>query len=143
MRIIYSKIVGDLFHHGHARFFEQAREYGDRLVVHVVDDARVTDFKRRPVMTQEERIAVISSCRWVDEARAHGPFYITREFLDAEGFAAYAFSYCDEAELGVKRSQCPDLPPERVVPCRYTDGISTTELIQRVLERREEYARKK
>lgn len=130
---VYTKVVGDLFHHGHARFFEQARKAGDRLVVHVVSDERVAALKqRRPIMTHQERLAVIQSCRWVDEVKGDGPKVITRAFMDEHNYGKYAFSYTDEAEKLVKRNDCPDLPEHMIVTFPYTQGISTTEILRRI-----------
>lgn len=135
MKTIYTKIVGDLFHPGHVAFLREARALGDRLVVHVVDDDRVTRFKRAPIMTQEERLAVTSACRWVDEVRPHGPRQIDLAFMDREGFALYAFAFVDERERDQKLGDCPDLPSTRIAMLPYTPGISTTMLLQRIAER--------
>lgn len=132
MKVIYTKVVADLFHSGHVEFFRQARSLGDYLVVQVVADERVAAAKRRPIMTQAERLAVVAACRHVDEARPDGPRLITRAFLDENGYALYAYAACDEAEARAKRHDCADLPEERVAELRYTPGISTTELRRRL-----------
>jgi len=131
-KVVYTKIVGDLFHAGHVAFLRQARALGDALVVHVVDDARVSAFKRPPVMTQTERMAVVAGCRWVDEVVADGPRVISLDFLDQHGYALYAFAWVDERELQTKLRDCPDLPPHRIGRVSYTAGISTTELLHRI-----------
>jgi cytidyltransferase-like protein len=135
LKVIYTKIVGDLFHPGHVAFLREARALGDRLVVHVVDDDRVARFKRAPIMTQEERLAVVACCRWVDEARAQGPRQIDRAFMDHEGFAIYAFAWVDEGEREQKLRDCADLPRSRIAMLSYTPGISTTMLLGRIAER--------
>lgn len=132
MKVIYTKIVGDLFHAGHVAFLRQARELGDSLVVHVVSDDRVARYKRQPIMTHEERITVVASCRWVCEVRAEGPRQISEAFMDREGFAVYAFAYADEQEREQKLRDSTDLPPNRIAMLRYTPGISTTALIKRI-----------
>lgn len=135
MKTIYTKIVGDLFHSGHVAFLRQARQLGDRLVVHVVDDERVRDFKRLPIMTQSERIVLVEACRWVDEVRAEGPRQITEAFMDAEGFDIYAFASFNEREREQKLEDCPHLPPSRWAEVSYTSGISTSALLERVASR--------
>ena len=132
MNIVYTKVVADLFHYGHSNFFKAARALGDLLVVHVVDDARVRDAKRLPIMTQQERMAVVAACRYVDRVTAEGPKIITPEFMARHGYHLYAFSYVDEQELRTKRADCPDLPDEMLGIIKYTAGISTTEILQRV-----------
>lgn len=132
MKIIYTKVVADLFHSGHVALFRQARALGDRLVVQVVSDSRVSANKRPPIMNQAERLAVVAACRHVDEARPDGPRFITRAFLDENGYALYAYAACDQAEAQAKRRDCADLPEDRVAVLAYTPGISTTELRRRI-----------
>lgn len=135
MKKAYTKIVGDLFHYGHANFFKKIKEVADYLVVQVVEDGRVTAYKRKPVMNQQERIAIIQSCKYVDEVVRDGPKVITRNFMQENGFDFYVYSYNSPEELKAKRSDCSDLPQEMILEIEYTPGISTTEIIQRVLDR--------
>lgn len=135
MKIIYTKMVADLFHPGHVNFLRNARALGDRLVVHIVSDERVSSFKRQPVMNQAERMAVVAACRYVDEVVADGPRIITHAFMEQQGYAIYAFACCGTEELTVKRHDCPDLPDEMLGVLSYTDGVSTTDLIKRVKQR--------
>jgi len=134
MRIIYTKIVADLFHVGHVNFLREASLRGDKLVIHVVDDARVTNYKGKPVMSQSERIAVVSSCKYVDEVLESGPKVITKSFMDENGYSAYAFGYSNESEKAAKFADCSDLPPEMIEIVDYTNNISTSDLKRRVLD---------
>ncbi len=54
-------MVADLFHHGHVLFLQRARELGDYLIVGIHADDVVTSYKRRPILTMEERAK--SECR--------------------------------------------------------------------------------
>jgi len=133
VRVLYTKMVGDLFHPGHVHFLRRAREAGDRLVVHVVSDERVEAFKgRRPVLTQDERMTVVGACRYVDEVVADGPREITTDFLDGHGYAAYVFAWSDARELESKRGECSELDDNRVLALPATPGISTTMVRGRV-----------
>lgn len=61
--------VFDLFHLGHLNMFRRAKEQCDYLIVGVVTDAGVRDFKRtEPFVPFTERIEMVRSCRFVDEA---------------------------------------------------------------------------
>lgn len=130
--VVYTKVVADLFHFGHVQFFKAARAHGDQLVVHVVDDERVALAKRRPVMTQCERLEVVASCRYVDEVLTDGPKVITRDFMRTKGYHLYAYGYGSESERLVKQADCADLPTEMQCVIPYTEGISTTEIIRRI-----------
>lgn len=61
--------VFDLFHLGHLNMFRRAKEQCEYLIVGVVTDDGVKDFKQRePYVPFDERIEMVRSCRYVDEA---------------------------------------------------------------------------
>lgn len=61
--------VFDLFHVGHLNMFRRAKEQCDYLIVGVVTDEGVMNDKRTmPFVPFEERIDIVRSCRYVDEA---------------------------------------------------------------------------
>ncbi len=130
---VFVDMVGDLFHAGHVSFLRAARELGDQLVVGVLSDETVAAYKRRPIMTLAERVAVIEACRHVDEVIADSPHRVTREFLEEHrlslvvhgddlGAEGVADVYADVAAAGRLR----------LVP-RLGD-LSTTAVIARVLD---------
>jgi cytidyltransferase-like protein len=130
---VYVDMVGDLFHAGHVELLREARRFGDRLVVGVLSDDVVAEYKRRPVATLEERVTVVRACRYVDEVIPGAPDVVTLGFLREHDLSlvvhgddlteeAIATVYAEVAEAGLLR----------LVP--RTTGISTTELIRRVLD---------
>ena len=135
MKTVYTKLVADLFHFGHVEFLRNARALGDRLVVHVVDDERVKAAKRLPVMNQQERAAVVEACKYVDEVTLVGPKVITLDFMLKNQFHIYAVSFSSEKEKQTKLKHCGDLPSEMIGVLSYTEGISTTAIIDRVRSR--------
>ncbi|MET8689202.1 adenylyltransferase/cytidyltransferase family protein [Streptomyces sp. NPDC004732] len=70
---VYADMVGDLFHPGHVALLRAARDFGERLIVGVLSDEVVATYKRRPIMTLAERVAVIEACRYVDEVLPNAP----------------------------------------------------------------------
>lgn len=66
--------VFDLFHVGHLNLFKRAKELCDYLIVGVVSDESVMNSKKTmPYVPFEERIEMVRSCRYVDEAVAIPP----------------------------------------------------------------------
>jgi cytidyltransferase-like protein len=134
-KVVYTKVVADLFHYGHVNFLKSAKSLGDKLIVHVVDDVRVEMYKRKPIMTQDERLKVVESCGYVDKVVANGPKIITKKFMLENNYSIYAFSYNDDKELKIKMADSPDLPQDMIGLIKYTEGISTTDIITRIIQR--------
>ena len=64
----YAPGAYDLFHVGHLRLLERAREQCDVLVVGVVnDDLAERQRGERPAVPLEERMAVVAALPWVDD----------------------------------------------------------------------------
>ena len=70
--------VFDLYHIGHLNMFRRAKEQCDYLIVGVVTDEGVRINKGvEPFVPFEERLEMVQSCRYVDEAVAIPPKYNT------------------------------------------------------------------
>lgn len=65
----YAPGVYDLFHVGHLNILRRAKSQCDYLVAGVVSDERAISAKgRRPIVPLVERLAIVSSISYVDEA---------------------------------------------------------------------------
>lgn len=59
----------DILHPGHLSYLKSARSHGDRLVVVISRDATVQRSKgRKPLFSESERRAIVSSLSFVDDA---------------------------------------------------------------------------
>ena len=134
MTRVYADMVADLFHYGHVEFLKQARALGDYLLVGVCSDDAVRANKGSPVFTVGERIQSVAGCRFVVEVVPNAPWVIDRAWIIQHHIQLvvhgddYAQEQLDDIykvpmEMGILRT----------VP--YTKGISTTEIIRRILER--------
>ncbi len=67
-RIVMTNGCFDILHAGHVSYLEEAKSYGDRLVVAVNDDASVARLKgpSRPLTPLEDRMAVLAGLAAVD-----------------------------------------------------------------------------
>ena len=130
---VYVDMVGDLFHAGHVSLLREARRHGDWLVVGVMSDDTAASYKRRPIMTLAERVTVIESCRYVDEVIEDAPFRVTEEFLEEHAITAVVHGD-DLSPEGAESVYGPAAAAGRLIYLPRTAGISTTQLIQRVLD---------
>jgi D-beta-D-heptose 7-phosphate kinase/D-beta-D-heptose 1-phosphate adenosyltransferase len=67
-RVVFTNGCFDLLHIGHITLLEQARRYGDRLIVAVNSDASVRALKgpSRPIVGERERVGVLSALAAID-----------------------------------------------------------------------------
>ncbi|MDV6342255.1 adenylyltransferase/cytidyltransferase family protein [Nitrosomonas sp. Is24] len=132
---VYTRMVADLFHEGHINFLREARALGTHLTVCVVSDERVVENKGKlPVMKQAERAAVVAACKYVDAVMTETPASVTVEFMQQYGFDIYTFACASEQERQDKYKLCESLPAEMIQELPYTPGISTSELVTRILD---------
>lgn len=66
--------VFDLFHRGHVELLKRAAALGDRLYVGVNSDEMVAQYKRRPVFSQDDRLAIVKAMGCVTNAVIYGSF---------------------------------------------------------------------
>ena len=135
---IYTGGTFDLFHDGHVNFLRRCSELGD-VVVALNTDEFIKAYKGKPpVMSYDQREAVLSACRYVAEVVpntggadskptieavmpsiiAIGTDWARKDYYAQMGFTQ---DWLDEREIGLL-----------YIP--YTPGISTTELKRRIVD---------
>ena len=134
MTRVYVDMVADLFHYGHMEFLKKARELGTYLIAGVVADDAAEQNKQKPILTMEERVASVAGCKYVDQVIPNAPWRIERAWIIQHNIqlVVHGDDYTQE-----QLDDIYNVPIEmgilRTVP--YTIGISTTEIIRRILER--------
>ncbi len=71
-KVVLASGVFDLLHLGHVRFLEEAKRAGNKnakLIVIIARDGTVEKTKgRKPIMSEDQRLALVESLKVVDEA---------------------------------------------------------------------------
>lgn len=129
---VYVDMVGDLFHAGHVELLRAARAHGDHLVVGILSDETAAAYKRKPIMTLAERVAVVEACRYVDEVILDAPFEVDADFLLEHEIATVVHGDDLSAE-GAEAVYGAAVAAGRLTLVPRTSGISTTDVIRRVL----------
>ena len=124
-------MTADLFHFGHVNFLKQASEIGDYLIVGIHSDETVQNYKRSPIMTMEERISVVASCRYVDEVIPDVPLIVDLEWIKKHNIHVVVHGDDFSEDL---LQLCYKVPIEMGIfeKVPYTPGISTTDIIKRL-----------
>lgn len=131
---VYAPGICDLFHAGHVEFFRRARSLGDRVIAGIPGEGVAAAYKPLPIMTLEERVAVVSACRYVDRVLPDAPAKVTVEFLDRIG-AAFAVHGDDITPQELDRSFPGLMDAGRMKLVPYTTTVSSRQIIARIAHR--------
>ena len=113
MTKVYVSGTFDLLHPGHIELFRTASRIADWVVVSVNTDEFTTEFKRKPIMNLEQRMACLRACRYVDEVIVNWDDWTGESFCKQMGFTEDWLRQYD-----IKLIYTP-----------YTKGVSTTQII--------------
>ncbi|XP_057485706.1 ethanolamine-phosphate cytidylyltransferase-like [Actinidia eriantha] len=135
---VYMDGCFDLMHYGHANALRQAKALGDELVVGVVSDEEIIANKGPPVLSMEERLALVSGLKWVDEVIANAPYAITEEFMHRL-FNEHKIDYIIHGDDPCLLPDGTDAYARAKKAGRYkqikrTEGVSSTDIVGRILE---------
>ena len=84
--IVYIDGVFDLFHRGHLESLLKAKNISNDsdntyLIFGIVGDNDATEYKRKPIINEEDRKEIIKNIKCVNEIICPCPLIITEEFL--------------------------------------------------------------
>ena len=130
---VYADMAADLFHYGHVEFLKQARALGDYLLVGVHSDDVLESYKRRPVLTMEERVASVAGCRHVDEVLPNAPLLIDEAWIQDHSIHLVVHGD-DFTKEQLERFYLIPIEMGMFHTLAYTPGISTSDLIRRIKE---------
>ena len=126
----------DLMHYGHMNAFRLGRSLGTHLVVGVNSDESITRCKGAPLLNDDERLAMVKSCKFVDHVVPDCPYIMNKEYLDYV-IEKYKIDYVihgddpcivdgkDVYETAKKAGRYRSIPR--------TEGVSTTDIVGRML----------
>ncbi|KAL3825574.1 hypothetical protein ACJIZ3_021603 [Penstemon smallii] len=134
---VYMDGCFDLMHYGHANALRQAKALGDELIVGVVSDEEIIANKGPPVLSMQERLALVSGLKWVDEVIPNAPYEITEEFMNSL-FNEYKIDYIihgDDPCLLPDGTDAYALAKKagRYKQIKRTEGVSSTDIVGRIL----------
>lgn len=149
---VYCDGVFDLFHLGHMRMLEQAKNsLGSRdkiyLIAGVCSDELVHKYKGKTVMNHQVRCDSVSHCKHVDLVAGDAPWVITDEFINKYqiDFVAHdAIPYSDTTGTANSASDVYAHIKQRgmFLTTQRTDGISTSDIIVEIVKGYDDFVRR-
>ena len=117
----------DVFHLGHLRILQRAKNFGNMLIVGISTDALNFSKKGRyPVYSQEERMEIVASIRYVDDVFYEESLEQKEDYLKKYKADILVMGDDWQGKFDNVSNAC------RVVYLPRTPSISTTEVIEKI-----------
>ncbi|EDO39372.1 predicted protein, partial [Nematostella vectensis] len=144
---VYADGIYDCFHFGHARSLMQAKRAFPTevyLMVGVCSDELTHKLKGFTVMTEDERYMSLLHSRYVDEVIRDAPWIVSPDFIDIHKIDFVAH---DDIPYKTAGMQTDDVYKDikamgKFVATERTEGISTSDIIARVVKDYDVYIRR-
>ena len=141
LTIVFTNGVFDLLHRGHADYLLKARELGDVLVVGVNSDDSVRRIKgpQRPLVLEQDRVFMLSCLRMVDAVTLFDQD-TPLELISAlkPDVLVKGADYEEDEIVGAREVKAAG---GRVITIPLTEGRSTTDIIDVILEKFKDLSR--
>jgi D-beta-D-heptose 7-phosphate kinase/D-beta-D-heptose 1-phosphate adenosyltransferase len=130
-RVVFTNGCFDLLHIGHITLLEQARSFGDRLIVAINSDASVSGLKgpTRPIVGETERARVLAALAAVDSVVVFGePTPLELIVAARPDVIVKGGDYAPDTVVGAREVESWG-GQVKIVPI--VEGFSTTQLLAR------------
>ena len=139
---VYIDGIFDLFHRGHLESFYKTKNiYGIQesdnveVVVGVISDLDAKNYKRLPIINQEDRIKIIESIGIINQVIFPAPLIIDEEFIDNNKIDLIVHGFFDEKDFENQKEffKVPiELNKFKII--EYYNKISTSDIIKNIKE---------
>jgi len=132
--IVFTAGIWDLFHYGHLRLLKRAKALGDILIVGVATDRLAEKYKRKPIISLEQRMEIVEAVRYVNAVVDYDSLDVTNilKNLDVDvmvvGEDWGGFPEQKKYRMYLEENN------KKLIRIPYTQGISTTAIRERVIE---------
>ena len=90
--------VFDLFHVGHVEAVSQCARLGNRVIIGITGDTDAADYKRPPIISEANRIAVVKAMKYVDEIVCPCPLIVTEEFMSKHNIDLVVHGFANDSD---------------------------------------------
>lgn len=128
--------VFDLFHRGHLEAIKKVRKEAGidgTVIIGIVSDQDANSYKRWPIISETDRVEIISNIKDVDEVIFPCPMSVTKEFIEKHQIDLVVHGFADMNDFNKQKEffkEIIDLGKFKVQ--EYYKGSSTTEIINKI-----------
>ena len=135
MKRVYIDGIFDLFHRGHIESLKQAKNICDNvyLMVGVISDQDANNYKRMPIINEDDRAELLRSVNIVDEVLTNVPLSVTKEFIELNNIDLVVHGFSNNEDWEKQKDFFEYLINEnKFKKIDYYDKTSTTYIINRI-----------
>lgn len=132
---IYIDGIFDLFHYGHLESFRKCHNLNEdvHLIVGVINDDDAEGYKRRPIINEEQRYAIVENVKYVNEIIRDAPLIITEKFIEENNIDLVVHGFSNDDDWNKQKKFFEYLIKEnKFERIEYYDKISTTEILNKI-----------
>jgi|TARA_B100001057_G_scaffold408883_1_gene423299 cytidyltransferase-like protein len=139
MKIVYTDMVADLFHYGHVNYLKQIHDKyikntDNKLYVGIHHNDDVKIYKRIPILNMQERIKVISCCKYIDCIIPYAPLVVDKDYIKKHKLDIICIpNNRTEQEINSWYKYPKD--NNMIQTFNYTSEISTSDIIKKIKNR--------
>lgn len=137
-KVGYTTGVFDMFHIGHLNILKRAKEWCEYLIVGVSTDELVEEYKNKtPIIPYENRKEIVESIKYVDKVVPQTTMDKVKAWEELHFDAMFHGSDWKNSELYIKYQKEFEKIGAELVFLPHTDGVSSTELIEKLKKDKE------
>ena len=137
-KIVYIDGVFDLFHRGHLESLIKAKNCLNEpentyLIVGIVGDEEATGYKRKPIISEEDRREIISSIKYVDKIICPCPLVVSMEFIKENNIDIVVHGFVSEQDRNKQKDFYDKITQNGYFKeIEYYSKISTSDIIKNI-----------
>ena len=134
--IVYTDMVGDLCHPNHIKHLKKCKKFKKDCLLYVGlhSDEISEKWKRKPIMSLEERVYMFEAIKYVDKVIPNAPIIITEEFLNINNIDMVIHAHSEEEDKKYFFQHKYAIKLGKFTRFNYNNGISTTNIIKRIYQ---------
>lgn len=130
-------MVADLLHYGHIdalkNIYTNYKTKDDKIYLGIHNDETVESYKRKPILTMDERIKVLDCCKYIDKIIPNAPLNVTEDFIKLHKIdKIFIPTNRTNEDNKLMLSNIIDKGIVDIIQIHYSSEISTTNIINRI-----------
>ena len=138
MKRVYIDGVFDLFHRGHVESLLSAKNALDDsdntfLIVGVISDKDCESYKRKPIISEDDRYTIIQNIKCVDLVIENAPLLMTMEFIKEHNIDMVVHGFANDQDREKQNNFFKEIREAgKFKEISYYNKISTSEIINKL-----------